>query len=164
MQINEVVEICKTLMTDNLKILILDEPTSALSTDKAQQLHKVVAELSQKGVAVIYISHKLDEIGIVSDRIVILRNGQNVGELSADEVTQDQLIDLMGGGKRGLQSGARLLHRRLRRPARDARAQGPHDAEEPSGHEGRRLILRTARALKSPLPRAFRVDGGLSGV
>ena len=47
---------------------------------------------------------------------------------------------------------------------RDARAQGPHDAEEPSGHEGRRLILRTARALKSPLPRAFRVDGGLSGV
>ena len=50
------------------------------------------------------------------------------------------------------------------RPARDARAQGPHDAEEPSGHEGRRLILRTARALKSPLPRAFRVDGGLSGV
>lgn len=96
----QVVEICKTLMTDNLKILILDEPTSALSTDKAQQLHKVVAELSQKGVAVIYISHKLDEIGIVSDRIVILRNGQNVGELSADEVTQDQLIDLMGGGKK----------------------------------------------------------------
>ena len=88
MQINKVVEICKTLMTDNLKILILDEPTSALSTDKAQQLHKVVAELSQKGVAVIYISHKLDEIGIVSDRIVILRNGQNVGELSADEVTR----------------------------------------------------------------------------
>ena len=77
----QVVEICKTLMTDNLKILILDEPTSALSTDKAGQLHKVVEELSQKGVAVIYISHKLDEIGIVSDRIVILRNGQNVGEI-----------------------------------------------------------------------------------
>lgn len=97
----QVVEICKTLMTDNLKILILDEPTSALSTDKAGQLHKVVEELSQKGVAVIYISHKLDEIGIVSDRIVILRNGQNVGEFSSKEVTQDDLIGLMGGEKKG---------------------------------------------------------------
>ena len=96
----QVVEICKTLMTDNLKILILDEPTSALSTDKAGQLHKVVEELSQKGVAVIYISHKLDEIGIVSDRIVILRNGQNVGEFSSKEVTQDDLIGLMGGEKK----------------------------------------------------------------
>nr|WP_288539386.1 ATP-binding cassette domain-containing protein [uncultured Dorea sp.] len=96
----QVVEICKTLMTGNLKILILDEPTSALSTDKAGQLHKVVEELSQKGVAVIYISHKLDEIGIVSDRIVILRNGQNVGEFSSKEVTQDDLIGLMGGEKK----------------------------------------------------------------
>lgn len=96
----QVVEICKILMTDNLKILILDEPTSALSTDKAGQLHKVVEELSQKGVAVIYISHKLDEIGIVSDRIVILRNGQNVGEFSSKEVTQDDLIGLMGGEKK----------------------------------------------------------------
>lgn len=96
----QVVEICKTLMTDNLKILILDEPTSALSTDKAGQLHKVVEELSQKGVAVIYISHKLDEIGIVSDRIVILRNGQNVVEFSSKEVTQDDLIGLMGGEKK----------------------------------------------------------------
>ena len=96
----QVVEICKTLMTDNLKILILDEPTSALSTDKAGQLHKVVEELSQKGVAVIYISHKLDEIGIVSDRIVILINGQNVGEFSSKEVTQDDLIGLMGGEKK----------------------------------------------------------------
>lgn len=46
----QVVEICKTLMTDNLKILILDEPTSALSTDKAQQLHKVVANLARKAL------------------------------------------------------------------------------------------------------------------
>ena len=71
----QIVEICKTLMTDNLKVLILDEPTSALSTDKAGQLHQVVKELSDKGVAVIYISHKLDEIKLVSDRILLLRNG-----------------------------------------------------------------------------------------
>ncbi len=99
----QVVEICKTLMTDNLKILILDEPTSALSSDKAGQLHDIVKQLSDEGVAVIYISHKLDEIGIVSDRICILRNGQNVGEYISDEVTQDQLVELMGGGAGGSQ-------------------------------------------------------------
>lgn len=93
----QIVEICKTLMTDNLKILILDEPTSALSTDKANQLHEVVAELSQKGVAVIYISHKLDEIRKVSDRIVLMKNGQNSGECYPDEITTEELIGLLGG-------------------------------------------------------------------
>lgn len=93
----QVVEICKTLMPENLKILILDEPTSALSSDKAEQLHKIVAELSAKGVAVIYISHKLDEIRKVSDRIVMLTNGQNRGEFYSDEITQDELIMHMGG-------------------------------------------------------------------
>lgn len=90
-------EICKTLMTDNLKVLILDEPTSALSTDKAGQLHQVVKELSDKGVAVIYISHKLDEIKLVSDRILLMRNGQNAGACDPDEITTQELIGMMGG-------------------------------------------------------------------
>lgn len=93
----QIVEICKTLMTENLKILILDEPTSALSTDKANQLHEVVAELSQKGVAVIYISHKLDEIRKVSDRIVMMKNGKNSGECDPEEISTEQLIELLGG-------------------------------------------------------------------
>ena len=93
----QVVEICKTLMADNLKVLILDEPTSALSSDKAKQLHSVVGELSSRGVAVIYISHKLDEIRVVSDRICILTNGQNNGEYFSDEITQAQLVEKMGG-------------------------------------------------------------------
>lgn len=93
----QVVEICKTLMADNLKILILDEPTSALSSDKAEQLHKIVEELSKKGVAIIYISHKLDEIRVVSDRIVVLSNGQNKGEFYSDEITQEELVSVLGG-------------------------------------------------------------------
>lgn len=93
----QVVEICKTLMSDNLKILVLDEPTSALSTDKAAQLHEIVKELSNNGVAVIYISHKLDEIGIVSDRICILSNGKNAGDYYADTISKNKLVDLMGG-------------------------------------------------------------------
>lgn len=93
----QIVEICKTLMTDNLKILILDEPTSALSTDKAEQLHKVVKELSDQGVAIIYISHKLDEIRKVADRIVMMRNGQNCGECDPDIITTDELVGMLGG-------------------------------------------------------------------
>ena len=93
----QVVEICKTLMAEDLKVLILDEPTSALSSDKAAQLHAVVKELSAKGIAVIYISHKLDEIRIVSDRINILTNGKNNGEFFTDSITQEQLVEKMGG-------------------------------------------------------------------
>ena len=93
----QVVEICKTLMSDNMKLLILDEPTSALSSDKAEQLHAIVHELSSKGVAVIYISHKLDEIKKVSDRIILLSNGRNNGEFFADDVTQGELVAAMGG-------------------------------------------------------------------
>lgn len=93
----QIVEICKTLMTQNLKVLILDEPTSALSTDKAKQLHEVVKQLSDQGVAVVYISHKLDEILDVTDRIVILRNGMNAGECDPDAMTSSQLVEMLGG-------------------------------------------------------------------
>lgn len=93
----QVVEICKTLMMDHLKVLVLDEPTSALSTDRAQQLHKVVCELSDKGVAVIYISHKLEEINIVSDRILVLRNGKISVECDPAEISGDKLIEILGG-------------------------------------------------------------------
>lgn len=93
----QIVEICKTLMTDDLKVLILDEPTSALSTDKAGQLHKVVEELSGKGVAVIYISHKLDEIRKVSDRIVLMRNGMNSGECDPEDISTEELVEMLGG-------------------------------------------------------------------
>ena len=97
----QVVEICKTLMTQNLKVLILDEPTSALSTDKANQLHEVVKQLSAQGVAVVYISHKLDEILDVTDRIVILRNGMNAGECDPDTMTSDELVEKLGGSSSG---------------------------------------------------------------
>lgn len=93
----QIVEICKTLMTENLKVLILDEPTSALSTDKAEQLHEVVRELSAKGVAVIYISHKLDEIRKITDRIVMMRNGLNSGECNPEDITTEDLIQMLGG-------------------------------------------------------------------
>ncbi|MDR1977707.1 MAG: ATP-binding cassette domain-containing protein [Synergistaceae bacterium] len=93
----QIVEICKALMTEGLKILVLDEPTSALSTDRAKQLRDVVRHVSANGVAVIYISHKLDEIRQVSDRIVLMRNGEVAGERAPNETTADELVKLLGG-------------------------------------------------------------------
>ncbi|MDR1377616.1 MAG: ATP-binding cassette domain-containing protein [Synergistaceae bacterium] len=93
----QIVENCKAFVAEGLKVLILDEPTSALSTDRAMQLHKVVRELRACGAAVIYISHKLDEIKMVSDRIILMRNGRVEGEFNANDTTKDELVHLMGG-------------------------------------------------------------------
>lgn len=97
----QMVEICKALMNDRLGLLVLDEPTSAISANRVEQLHKAVKEISASGVAVIYISHKLDEIQRVCDRIVMLKNGENAGVFDPGEITQDDLVSLMGGGARG---------------------------------------------------------------
>ncbi|MDR1971943.1 MAG: ATP-binding cassette domain-containing protein [Treponema sp.] len=93
----QIVEICKALMAENLKILVLDEPTSALSSDKAGQLHSLVRELSRAGKAVIYISHKLEEIKTVCDRIVLMRNGEVTAERRASETCTAELVALLGG-------------------------------------------------------------------
>lgn len=93
----QIVEICKALMAEDLKILVLDEPTSALSTDKARQLHRLVRELSAAGKAVIYISHKLDEIEAVCDRIVLMRNGEVAAERKARDTSTNELVALLGG-------------------------------------------------------------------
>jgi len=93
----QIVEICKTLMTRDLRVLILDEPTSALSTGKAAQLHEAVRTLRSRGVAIVFISHKLDEIKLVADRIVLMKNGSNAGEYTADSISSHKLVEIMGG-------------------------------------------------------------------
>jgi ribose transport system ATP-binding protein len=93
----QMVEICKAMMTADLGLLVLDEPTSALSANRADQLHRAVTEIARSGVAVIYISHKLDEIQKVCDRIVLLKNGTNGGEFDPRTTTPDALVGLMGG-------------------------------------------------------------------
>ena len=93
----QIVEICKAIMGQNLKVLVLDEPTSALSTGKARQLHRLVRELSASGTAVIYISHKLDEIKEVSDRIVLMRNGEITAALRSKDTSTAELVSLLGG-------------------------------------------------------------------
>lgn len=92
----QLVEIAKAISME-AKILIMDEPTSALSNTEAQKLFKVMKKLTDSGVAIIYISHRMDEIFALSDRITILRDGQYIGTVNNEETNMDQLITMMVG-------------------------------------------------------------------
>jgi len=92
----QLIEIAKALSL-NARILIMDEPTSALSEAEVEYLFKVIRGLRAHNVAVIYISHRLDEIFFIADRITVLRDGRVVGTSLAPEITRQQLINLMVG-------------------------------------------------------------------
>lgn len=92
----QIVEIAKALTMD-CKVLILDEPTSALTESEANNLFELIAELKDKGISIIYISHKLKEIFMISDHISVLRDGHYIGTYPAKEVTPDQVVQYMVG-------------------------------------------------------------------
>ncbi|MFT5291023.1 MAG: ribose transport system ATP-binding protein [Planctomycetota bacterium] len=90
------VEIAKALAQD-AKILILDEPTSSLSLAESRHLVAVIQSLREKGVSIIYISHRLSEVSALCDRVLVLRDGMNSGELSASEISHGAMVRLMVG-------------------------------------------------------------------
>ena len=92
------VEIARAVY-ENAKILILDEPTSSLTDREIDSLLDCVDGLRKKGVAVVMITHKIEEIMRVADRVVVLRDGHAVGECSVSDVTKDDLITMMVGRK-----------------------------------------------------------------
>ncbi len=94
--VQQMIEIAKALLTD-VKLLIMDEPTSSLSDKETAMLFKVIRELKSKGISIIFISHKLNEAFEITDRIVVLRDGENAGEVDPRTGTQDQLITCMVG-------------------------------------------------------------------
>lgn len=94
----QLVAIARGLVHD-ARLLILDEPTSSLSRGETESLFKVVATLKKEGVAILFISHKLEEIFAIADRITVLRDGQHVGTYLKEELTEEQLISLMVGRK-----------------------------------------------------------------
>ena len=90
------VEIAKALAV-RAKMIIMDEPTAALNTHEAEQLFAIITELKAAGLGIIYISHRLDEIFAVADRVMVLRDGTHVGSAEIGQVSRDQLIEMMVG-------------------------------------------------------------------
>jgi ribose transport system ATP-binding protein len=96
----QLVEITKALSL-NCKVLILDEPTSALTDHEAETLLAFLKRLAADGVGILYISHKLNEVFEVADRITVLRDGKYVGTKKTSEVTPDDVIRMMVGRELG---------------------------------------------------------------
>jgi ribose transport system ATP-binding protein len=92
----QLIEILKALARDT-KVLILDEPTASLTSDESANLFRVLRGLAATGVSVIFISHRLDEIFEIADRLLVLRNGDVVASLLTSDTTPRQLIDHMLG-------------------------------------------------------------------
>jgi ribose transport system ATP-binding protein len=92
----QLVEIARAL-DRKARILIMDEPTSSLTTAETERLFTVIAELKRSGVAVVYISHRLAEVREVADRVTVLRDGRNAGELARDAISHDAIVRLMVG-------------------------------------------------------------------
>ncbi len=92
----QMVEIAKAV-SHNLKILILDEPTAALTETEINELFVIMKDLAAKGVAMIYISHRMDEIGKITDRVTVLRDGEYVGTEDTDKLSKEDIINMMVG-------------------------------------------------------------------
>ena len=92
----QMVEIAKAI-SRNSKILILDEPTAALTQVEVEELFKIMNDLKEKGIGMIYISHRMDEINRISDRITVMRDGEYVGTLITKDTTKDEIVKMMVG-------------------------------------------------------------------
>lgn len=92
----QMVEIAKALSVD-ARIIVMDEPTSALTEHEVEALFSIVRGLRQRGVTVIYITHKIDEIFLIADRVTVLRDGHLVGTRRVSEVTRNELVSMMVG-------------------------------------------------------------------
>jgi ABC-type sugar transport system ATPase subunit len=92
----QLVEIAKALAFD-ARVLVMDEPTSALPADDVERVFALIDRLKAAGCGIVYISHKMDEIDRVADRITVLRDGRRVGSAPAAEMPRDRLVRLMVG-------------------------------------------------------------------
>ena len=95
--LREMVTISAILVSDNIKLVVFDEPTAQLEDNKAEQLFEFIDELKQQGVSIIYISHRLEEITRICDRVTVLRDGSYITTRDVQDVNSDTLISLMIG-------------------------------------------------------------------
>ena len=133
----QMVEIAKALSI-NARVLIMDEPTSSLSQRETENLFQVINDLRVSGVSIIYISHRLSEVKELADRVTVLRDGKNAGDLAREEINHDAMVKLMVG--------------------RDLSAFYRHTPREPEGTVLKVTDLRTPAHPEHPL--SFEVQTG----
>jgi len=133
----QMVEIAKALSI-NTRVLIMDEPTSSLSQRETENLFQVINDLRVSGVSIIYISHRLSEVKELADRVTVLRDGKNAGDLAREEITHDAMVKLMVG--------------------RDLSAFYQHTPRKPEGTVLKVTDLRTPAHPEHPL--SFEVQAG----
>ena len=92
----QMVEIAKALAA-NAQIIIMDEPTSSLSVDETENLFKIIRHLKSEGIGIIYISHKLNEIKRIGDRVTVLKDGKYMGTKNVSDISTDDLVPMMVG-------------------------------------------------------------------
>lgn len=92
----QMLEIAKAVSRD-VKILVMDEPTAAVSSKEVERIFELVRELKEREITIVYISHRMDEIFEIADRITVLRDGMNVGTREVRDVKRDELVKMMVG-------------------------------------------------------------------
>jgi ABC-type sugar transport system ATPase subunit len=92
----QIVEIARAIGTDT-RILLMDEPTALLTEEEVRHLFSLIARMRANGVGIVYISHRLEEIQEIADRITVLRDGESIGTSTASEVNRTELIEMMVG-------------------------------------------------------------------
>lgn len=93
---HQLVEIARALAFE-ARIIVMDEPSAALTSHEVERLFGIIRDLKARGIGVIYISHRLEEIGRIADRVSVMRDGVNVGERPIGEITRTQMIEMMVG-------------------------------------------------------------------
>lgn len=93
----QMIEIARNLIQDDLKILIMDEPTSSLSEQEVEVLFKIIRELKQEGIAIVYISHRLEELMRIGDYVTVLRDGKIVSEAETKNIDVPWIVENMVG-------------------------------------------------------------------
>lgn len=104
----QMVEILKALSTD-AKLIIMDEPTASLSKKESEMLFQIIAQLKERGVSIVYISHRLEEVFNLADRITILRDGKNAGVVEKKDIVPGEVVRMMIGKKLSEATASREL-------------------------------------------------------
>lgn len=162
----QMVEIARNVSADS-RILIMDEPTSSLSRAEVQKLFGIIAGLKEKGISIIYVSHEMEEIFEMADRITVFRNGENVATVSKTGTTPKELVKMMVGREVEYMASKKTLKEKALPELLTAKALSNHRLNNINLELGKGEILGVVGLVgsgKTELARALfgldRIEGG----